>query len=253
MSAVRILLVEDNPADARLVSRRLSNTEHVKVEVEHAEWMKSALTLARNKPFDLVLLDLSLPDSHGIDTVVAMRKELPNTPIIVLSAQEDLNVATRALEAGAENFIVKSPEMTTEELEREILYCLERWRRLLTSKTLMQRSMERLSYEPGERPSFAGLATEHANQMDEAVTGARAFLHRNNPALAEQVEQVLKARGYFTALQDLRSIMKMDEPRKKRKALSERAIEAIYSVAPDKVEDPESTLLDVLNKLDANE
>lgn len=257
MIPVHILLVEDNKADARLVERRLEAAQRVRCGVEHAEWLSSALMLAKNKRFDLVLLDLSLPDSHGIDTIVSMRRELPNTPMIVLSAQEDLSVATRAMEAGADNFIVKRPEMSTDELEREILYSLERARRQATAKSLIQKSVERLTMDarPGSTPPppVSGMASAHVNQIEDIVNHIRLFLQRNNPAIAEQVEQILHSRGYYVAVQELRGILRMDENvhRRKTVSFSERALEAIRdATAPAApVVDPEAELLEVLGNL----
>lgn len=257
MIPVHILLVEDNKADARLVERRLEAAQRVRCGVEHVEWLQSALMLAKNKRFDLVFLDLSLPDSHGIDTIVSMRRELPNTPIIVLSAQEDLSVATRAMEAGADNFIVKRPEMSTDELEREILYSLERARRQQTAKSLIQKSVERLTIDPRPGstppPPVAGMASAHVNQIEDIVNHVRLFLQKNNPAIAEQVEQLLHGRGYYIAIQELRGLLRMDDDVHRRKTLSfsERALQAVReATAPAApVVDPEAELLDVLGSL----
>lgn len=257
MIPVHILLVEDNKADARLVERRLEAAQRVRCGVEHAEWLSSALMLAKNKRFDLVLLDLSLPDSHGIDTIVSMRREMPNTPIIVLSAQEDLNVATRSMEAGADNFIVKRPEMSTDELEREILYSLERARRQTTAKSLMQKSVERLTMDarPGSTPppSVAGLGSAHVNQIDDVVSHIRLFLQKNNPGIAEQVEQILHGRGYYVAIQELRGLLRMDENVHRRKTVtfSERALQAVReATAPaSTVLNADAELLEVLENL----
>jgi DNA-binding NarL/FixJ family response regulator len=254
---IEVLLIEDNKADAKFVERRLDASQRIKSKLSHAEWLLSALTLLKNRHFDVILLDLSLPDSHGIDTVVRVRREAPNTPIIVLSGQEDVTVAIRSMEAGADHFVVKKADMTSEELERELLYAIERSRRSLTSKALMQRSIERLTVDtrPGSSPPppVSALATEHVNKIDDAILYLRAFLQRNSPAIAEQVEQLLHHRGYYISVQELRSLLCMDEGRssKRTRKLSDTALavvrETTAPVAP--VTDPERELLEVLGSL----
>ena len=147
---IRVLLVEDNKADAALVQRRLGSSTRLTVTFDKAEWLSTATTALQNRPYDIVLLDLTLPDSTGIDTVMAVVKNAPNIPVIVLSGREDLETATNSVRAGAQSFVIKKPEITGDELEREILYAMERVRHDLTSKELMRRSVQRLTIN--ERP-----------------------------------------------------------------------------------------------------
>lgn len=252
MTPITILLVEDNASDARLVTRRLETAQLLKCHVDTAEYLNTALMLARNKHYDIVLLDLSLPDSIGIDTIVSIRREVTAIPVIVLSAQEDLQVATRAMEVGADTFIVKRPELSTDELEREIIYALERSRRSSTARSLMKTSMQGLAYdEKGQTSSLLGSA--HVNKIDDAVSHIRMFMQRNNPAMAEQIEQSLHANGYYIAIQELRSLLRMDENIHTRKTLSmsERALSIVResSGSMPKIEDPHRELLDVLEEL----
>lgn len=257
MIPVHILLVEDNPTDAKLVQRRLGSASRIRCAVEHAEWLSTALTILRNRRVDLIFLDLSLPDSHGIDTVIAVRREAPSTPLIVLSGQEDLNVATRSMEAGADNFIIKRPELTSDELEREILYALERARRAATSKALMAKSLETLTLDskPGSTPppSVSGMASEHVNRIDEAVSHIRLYIQKNYPAIAEDIEHILTRSDYYTAIQDLRTLLRMDKSVHTRRTIkiSDRALEAIRAASEDvpRPSDPEQELLDVLQSL----
>lgn len=257
MIPVHILLVEDNPSDAKLVMRRLASASRVRCAVEHAEWLSTALMILKNRRVDLIFLDLSLPDSHGIDTVIAVRREAPNTPIIVLSGQEDLNVATRSMEAGADNFIVKRSELTSDELEREILYALERARRSATSKALMAKSLETLTLDskPGSTPppSISGMASEHVNKIDETVTQIRLYIQKNYPAIADDIEHILSNNDFYTAIQDLRTLLRMDKNVHTRRTvkISDRALEAIRAASEEapRPADPEQELLEVLQSL----
>lgn len=258
MIPVHILLVEDNKADAKLVQRRLESAQKIRCAVEVAEWLSSGLMLAKNRNFDIAFVDLSLPDSHGIDTVVALRREMPDTPILVLSAQEDLGVATKSMEAGADNFIVKHPDLTTDELEREILYSLERWRRQKISKQLIAKSVERLTMDKDGAVGrttlpMAGLASAHVVSIEDTVSQVRLFLQRNNPQLAEQAEQLLTNRGYYTAIQELRTLLHMDDNIHKRKtiSLSQQSMKVVAEATADApvISNPEADLLEVMKNL----
>jgi len=107
-TALRVLVVEDEPGDFGLVRAnvRLATLDH-----ESLVWAKSlteGIAASRQQQFDVVLLDLSLPDSSGLATVQAMRTALPDTPIVVLTGQDESVLSTAALEAGAQDYLVKS-------------------------------------------------------------------------------------------------------------------------------------------------
>src|SRR5690242_579675 len=82
---IKVLLVEDNPEDVFLLQRTLQKARGAKFEMESVESLKKALARLEGEPIDVILLDLSLTDSHGLDTFSAMQAEAPEIPIIVLS------------------------------------------------------------------------------------------------------------------------------------------------------------------------
>lgn len=120
----RILLVEDNAADARLVELALADVDDARFDVEHVERLSQALDVT-DQGFDAVLLDLSLPDSHGLDTVALFKAARPDLPIIVLSGQQDLAIAIDAVKAGAQDYLVKGLE-NSYLISRAIRYAIER-------------------------------------------------------------------------------------------------------------------------------
>ena len=123
---LRILLVEDNPADVLLV-RTMLREEGLAFELVHAETLKAALARLDSRDFDLVLLDLSLPDSEGLDTFLQIRARSRHLPTIVLSGRDDEALALRAVEAGAQDYLVKGRALN-KVLAPAIRYAVERAR-----------------------------------------------------------------------------------------------------------------------------
>jgi diguanylate cyclase (GGDEF)-like protein len=124
MSDHRLLLVEDNPADARLV-RELLRDCRVVFEVVHAGRLELALELAVTQPLSVILLDLTLPDSSGLETVRRACAAVPDVPIVVMTGVEDEDVALRAVAEGAQDYLVKG-EIDPPLLQRSLAYAIER-------------------------------------------------------------------------------------------------------------------------------
>ena len=102
-----ILLVEDSPQDAFLLRTRLSRLVDGKLELLHAERLGEALALLRQHPVDLVLTDLSLPDSLGVDTVRALVEQAGGVPVVVLFGCSTPEIAEQLTGAGAWGHISK--------------------------------------------------------------------------------------------------------------------------------------------------
>src|SRR5881296_717785 len=99
----QILLVEDDQADARLIEEALHDACHEGFGFAVASDLRSAITRLANDAVDVVLLDLSLPDSQGTETVATLRQSAPLVPVVVLSGvDDDEEVALDALKKGAQ-------------------------------------------------------------------------------------------------------------------------------------------------------
>jgi PAS domain S-box-containing protein len=128
VATVRVLLVEDNPGDARLVEILLSESDSsADFELTHAERFAEALERLEETTFEVILLDLSLPDSSGLETVSRMRAAAPRTPMVVLSGQDDEEVALRAVQQGAQDYLIKG-QGDGNLMARTIRYAIERQR-----------------------------------------------------------------------------------------------------------------------------
>jgi two-component system, sensor histidine kinase and response regulator len=124
---IRVLLIEDNPGDARLVRERLLSASRARFEVESVDRLASAIERLRRAGIDVVLLDLSLPDSQGMETITRLHAEAPEIPIIALSGLDDQGVIQDAVKQGAEDYLVKGA-FSTDILVRTILYAIDRQR-----------------------------------------------------------------------------------------------------------------------------
>jgi len=125
---IRILLVEDAPADAHVLAQVLAK-ESPQFELTHADRLSIALQFLDQGRFDLVLLDLMLPESKGLHTLSEVRERAPQLPIIVLTASNDEELALQALQQGAQDYLVKAHLQTSRHLlARSIRYAIERKR-----------------------------------------------------------------------------------------------------------------------------
>lgn len=105
---LRLLLVEDNPGDARLVGELLGEGHLAETEVSWEQSLDDGLAALREATFDVVVADLGLPDSEGEATVARIVESAPGIPLVVLTGRQDNEIALRALEAGASEFLQKN-------------------------------------------------------------------------------------------------------------------------------------------------
>src|SRR3954451_19002867 len=130
-AVVRILLIEDSPSDVDLIRDALDDGaldpafERTALRLEHVDRLSTALERLAGGETDVVLLDLSLPDSHGFDTFVRLEHAAPRTPIVVLSGLDDEAMAIRAVREGAQDYPVKG-QADGKTLTRSIRYAVER-------------------------------------------------------------------------------------------------------------------------------
>jgi PAS domain S-box-containing protein len=124
---LRVLIVEDNPADVDLVREALPETGQGAFRVESAPRLSAALARLGARGIDLVLLDLGLPDSQGLDTLRRLRDAEPAVPVIVLTGNVDQAIGLAAVSEGAQDYLVKG-EVTGDSIARSIRHALQRSR-----------------------------------------------------------------------------------------------------------------------------
>jgi two-component system cell cycle sensor histidine kinase/response regulator CckA len=124
---ITVLLVEDNPGDARLILELLGEVQAQAFDLERVDRLDDALARLAHAAVDVVLLDLGLPDSQGLDTFVRARRGAPDEPIVVISGLDDERVALEAVRSGAQDYLVKG-RIEGHLLARVLRYAIERKR-----------------------------------------------------------------------------------------------------------------------------
>lgn len=133
--AMRILMVEDNPIDARLLKAILSTANLGDFQITQSTTLAKAIDLVEKNRFDVVLLDLSLPDSYGIETVNRMHASAADHPIVVMTSLDDAGFGIQALQAGAQDYLVKG-HIDAHMLARSVRYAIERNRMQMEIRNL---------------------------------------------------------------------------------------------------------------------
>jgi PAS domain S-box-containing protein len=126
-TVVKILLVEDSPSDADVLQEMLHQTGPGRFEFIWVERLDEALARLRQEAFDMVLLDLSLPDSTGPDTFLRARNTAPQVPIVVLTGGDNEDLGLEAVRHGVQDYLVKG-RADGRQIARAIRYAVERQR-----------------------------------------------------------------------------------------------------------------------------
>ncbi|MBD0344882.1 MAG: response regulator [Coleofasciculus sp. Co-bin14] len=195
---IRVLLVEDDQGDADLLSELLELVDSSHFQVTHCRRLSEALQSLCQACFDVILLDLSLPDSHGLGTVDRVYNHQPTIPIVILSGLEDESLAIEAVQAGAQDYLVKG-QAESDGLVRAIHYAIERAKilQLLNEKEKqLQIANENLEQRVEER-------TSELKQANEQLRGLEAQLRKT---LAQEKElSQLKSRIITTISHEYRT------------------------------------------------
>ncbi len=195
--AITGLLVEDDPAYARLVQEWIGRASEGGIRLEHSGNLSSALARLENEPFDLILLDLVLPDSRGYESFVAVAKKFPHIPIIVLTGMSADGQALRALRHGAQDYLLKG-RVDGEQLMKSILYAVER-------KKIVQR----------EEDFFQNVNHELRNPLTAIHTAVMALREGSYGEINDNQRELLdiamrNTKHLWSMVDDLLDIARMD-------------------------------------------
>ena len=169
---LRLLLVEDNPGDARLLQEELREVTSVRFEVRHVTRLAEAVAVVGEPGLDVVLLDLSLPDGHGLSNIERLLQAAPALPLVVLTGTDDEQLAMKAVHTGAQDYLVKG-QVTGPLLVRALRYAIER-----------KRAEEGLKREEAARQTalfreqFLGILGHDLRNPLQAISGNAALLLR---------------------------------------------------------------------------
>ncbi|KAB8317677.1 response regulator [Tolypothrix campylonemoides VB511288] len=201
---VHILLVEDSSYDARLLRQKFPHNGHEEWQIAHVERLneaivacKSELTLSLKnstsqsideRRFDVVLLDLSLPDSTGLDTLKKFQKAVTDIPVVALSDVDDEELALQTLAQGAQDYIVKE-QITTEMLVRAIHYAIQRGQIFNQLRADEQRIREALTKEQELnqlKSNFVAMVSHEFRAPMTIIRTSAQLLENYNPELTEE-------------------------------------------------------------------
>ncbi|GBE96700.1 hybrid sensor histidine kinase/response regulator [Microcystis aeruginosa NIES-298] len=150
---IKVLLIEDNLAEARLLKEILKGNEKKEFHLVNVSRLSEAISLLQQTNFDVILLDLTLPDSQGLESLAPLLITAPKLPIVVLTNTNDDNLALAALCQGAQDYLIKR-EVSLEILTRSLCYAIER------------KQMEEALRESNEALKMSVI--ERTNQLEKA-------------------------------------------------------------------------------------
>jgi signal transduction histidine kinase len=137
---VRVLMVEDNPADAAYIKEMLVEMGTVRTGITHVETLSEAIEHLETKSSDIVLLDMTLPDSEWPHTLLSVVKCAPDVPVVILTGLDDEMHAIQSLKKGAQDYLLKG-DITSRLLCRTIIHAIER-QRLKLSMILFEEDLK---------------------------------------------------------------------------------------------------------------
>lgn len=177
---MKILLVEDNLADADFIQEILAEFGHEQFTFAHVGRVREARKLLETTEFDVVLLDLSLPDSWGLETLMQVQSQAPTIPVVILTGSQDEEQAIEAVRKGAQDYLLKG-QLVGALLVRAIHHAIERNRTL----EALRRSEERFQTLAAE----LDLQVQERTQQLQRALEKEAMLNRITEKLRDSLDE----------------------------------------------------------------
>jgi diguanylate cyclase (GGDEF)-like protein len=187
--AIKILMIDDSPADAGLIGHMLNDANGFAFELEWADCLTDGIARMRAGPFDVLLLDLGLPESTGLHTLRRLHAEMESLPtLVVLSGLADEHTAIQALQSGAQDYLIKG-QIEGALLVRSIRYALERSQ----AKQALQDAHAELERRVVERTAALASAVDalHAEIAERKYAEERIRYMAHHDALTDLPNRVL--------------------------------------------------------------
>ena len=162
--SIRVLLVEDNPVDARLMGADFDRSGSARFELTAVERLSDAIYFMKQNHVDVVLLDLFLEDSAGLETLSRIREAAPDVPVVVVTSLDDEARALQALKDGAQDYLIKGT-LESRGLFRSLRYAIERKQAENERKVLEQRLLQSQKLE-----AIGTLASGVAHNFNNILT-----------------------------------------------------------------------------------
>ena len=133
---ITTLIIEDSFDDFFLLKRVLETSEEIEARILHEERLANAMSVAGSREIDVAIIDLSLPDSFGLETFIAFHEKYPLVPTIIMTGHKDHELAFEAVQKGAQDYLIKGEPSATA-IIRTIRYAIERQRLTTELKTAL--------------------------------------------------------------------------------------------------------------------
>ncbi|MCZ7582392.1 MAG: response regulator [Deltaproteobacteria bacterium] len=164
-------MIEDSEADARLMLELLKDVQGARFETDVVDRLAKGLERLAKGTYNVVMSDLHLPDSQGISTILNVRAQAEHIPVIVLTGMDDEEMAIRAMQEGAQDYLVKG-QVDPNLVGRSIRYAIERKR---IEEQLLHHALHDVLTGLPNRPVFI-------DRLDRAMPGSAGAIHISSPS-----------------------------------------------------------------------
>ena len=171
-----VLLIEDNPGDTQLIREMLSEVEGARFDLKAVDRLSAGLECLASAEIDVILLDLNLPDSQGLDTHIEVYTQFPAVPAVVLTSLADEILGVNAVKKGAQDYLVKD-QVDSNILRRVMRYAIER------NQLLLEQARQREQEEREQAQAVRNYQHYQAISQDELLVDLEALPHPDEEAL----------------------------------------------------------------------
>jgi CheY-like chemotaxis protein len=252
---ISVLLVEDDEADAKQIQIMLKRAEDVKFSVQVAHSLKAALQVVEMAAPDIVLLDLSLPDYQGYDTVVEYTRNA-TVPFVVLTGNEELQMAMRSVDLGAQDYVLKN-QIAAKPLERSIIVATRRAYKEQVHRSLEIQSRE-VVFEDNDKATVSMLRPQ-ISHLVEGIEDIVGFLRKSAPGLSSDVQAIMDKHGVDVTIKELRDTLRLHADRGERRRISEQGMRSLKGILDRRTLDlseeektpvdvPDAVLLEIIER-----
>jgi signal transduction histidine kinase len=192
---VKILLIEDSLAEARLLQEFLKQAQSQEFALLHVKRLGEALKKLNECTYDVILLDLTLPDSQGLSSLPPLISQAPNVPIVVLTNTNDEELAIEAVRQGAQDYLVKR-QVSVDALVRSLRYAIERKQVLESLRTVNETLQNRVEERTAElvkahelnqfKSEFVSMLSHDIRNPLNTILLAAGLLQNNDDQLSKE-------------------------------------------------------------------